>query len=285
MVRSYRSLRISLGALLLLAFGCTTGKVIREGKGWREVEGRDSGKSVIEMMTDDPGVLADLAKTAPDARVRTEALLRVKDPGVLAEMVRIEADPAVRLTVVGRLSDERVLRDLAQNDRDDGVRQAAAARADVLKTVDSRHPEYAGWAACKPGTWVKLKVDLRVNDSRSSIEIVRTLLECSSERAILEQKVVSTGKGPQGYTRDLLTRFDVAYGRKVEDDGDLTLQGRTAKCKWVRYNFQRGGDVAQIRRWLRDEVPGGVARIDMEVSPEGQPLSHLTAVATAWERR
>jgi hypothetical protein len=280
-----RSFHVSLGALLLLALGCTTGKVLREGKGWREVEGKDSGKSVIEMMTDDPGVLADLAKTAPDARVRAEALLRVKDPGVLAEMVRIEADPAVRLSVVGRLSDEKVLKDLAQNDRDDTVRQAAAARADVLKTVDARHPEYAGWASCKPGTWVRLKVDMRISDSRSTVEIVRTLLECAPEKVILEQKVVSTGRGPQGICRDLLTRFDVAYGRKVEDDGDLTLQGRTMKCRWVRHNFQRGGDVAQIRRWMREEVPGGVARIDMEVSPEGQPLSYLTATATAWERR
>ena len=39
---------------------------------------------------------------------------------------------------------------------------------------------------------------------------------------------------------------------------------------------------AQVRRWLRDEVPGGVARLDLEVSPEGQPLTHLTALATAW---
>jgi hypothetical protein len=36
---------------------------------------------------------------------------------------------------------------------------------------------------------------------------------------------------------------------------------------------------------MNDDVPGGIARIDMEVSPEGQPLSALTAVATAWERR
>jgi len=74
----------------------------------------------------------------------------------------------------------------------------------------------------------------------------------------------------------------VAYGRMVEDDGEFVFQGRTTRGHWVRYNFQRGGDVAQVRRWLRDEVPGGVARIDLEVSPEGQPLTHLTALATAW---
>ena len=115
--------------------------------------------------------------------------------------------------------------------------------------------------------------------------MVRTLLECCPERVVLEQKVAGTGKALQGVSKDFLTRFDVAYGRRVEDEGTMQLQGRTLKCKWVRHNFQRGGDIAQVRRWMSDDVPGGVARIDMEVSPEGQPLSALTAVATAWERR
>src|SRR5215831_11621397 len=103
-----RTLQIGLAALLLLAAGCASKKVVREGKGWREVEAKDS--TVIEMMTDDPDVLADLAKTAPDSRVRTEALLRVKDSAVLAEVVQKEQDPAVRRTIVGRITDLAVLR-------------------------------------------------------------------------------------------------------------------------------------------------------------------------------
>src|SRR5687768_8072788 len=94
---------VSLAAILALALGCAPAKVVREGKGWREVEAKDS--TVIEMMTDDPEVLADLAKTSPDPRVRTEALLRVKDSTVLAEVVRKEQDPAIRRTIVGRLTD------------------------------------------------------------------------------------------------------------------------------------------------------------------------------------
>lgn len=277
--------RFTLSALLVASLAaCTPAKVIREGNGWREVESKNAGPTVIEMMTDDPGVLADLAKSAPDARVRTEALLRVKDSAVLADMVRKEQDASVRRTITGRLVDEKILRDLAQNDPDDVVKQFAANRLDILRTIDSKHPEYVSWLSSKPGTWVKFKVDLRVNDSRSSVEIVRTLLECTTDRAIFEQKVVPTGKGLQGIAGDVLRRFDVAFGRKVEDDADFAFQGRTVKAHWVRYNFQRGGDVAQVRRWLRDEVPGGVGRIDLEVSPEGQPLSMMTAVATAWGR-
>jgi hypothetical protein len=273
----------TLACLFLLSAGCAQTKVVREGKGWREVEARNS--TVIEMMTDDPDVLADLAKTAPDARVRTEALLRVKDSAVLAEVVRKEQDPAIRRTIVGRLNDPAVLRDIAKNDPDATVKETAEARAQMLRTVDARHPEYASWAGCKPGAWVKLRIDLKLDGRRSSLELVRTLLECGPDRAVVEQKVAATGKGPQGLVGDLLTRYDVAFGRKVEDDGDLVFQGRTVKCRWVRHNFQRGGDVAQIRRWLRDEVPGGVARIDLDVTPEGQPISSITATATSWDKR
>ncbi len=278
-----RRIQFVLAAVLLVAAGCAQKKIVREGKGWREVEAKDS--TVIEMMTDDPDVLADLAKTSPDARVRTEATLRVKDPAVLAEVVRKEQDPALRRTIVGRLKDPAVLKDIAKSDPDASVQQTAAARAQMLRTVDARHPEYASWSGCRPGAWVRLRVELKIDGTRSSLELVRTLLECGADRAILEQKVVATGRGPEGIAGDLLGRFDVAYGRKVEDDGDLHFQGRTVKSRWVRHNFQRGGDIAQIRRWLRDEVPGGVARIDLEVSPEGQPLSSMTAVATAWEKR
>jgi hypothetical protein len=269
--------RSLIAAVLLISVGCAQTKVVREGKGWREVEAKDS--TVIEMMTDDPEVLADLAKTAPDARVRTEAVLRVKDSAVLSEVVRKEQDPAIRRTIVARINDPAVLRDIAKSDPDAAVRETADARAQILRTVDAKHPEFAGWSGCKPGAWVKLRVEVRIDGRRSSIDVVRTLLECGPDRVVLEQK------GAQGYVGDLLNRFDVAFGRKVEDDGDLILQGRTVKSRWVRHNFQRGGDVAQIRRWLRDEVPGGVARIDLDVTPEGQPITSIMAVATAWERR
>ena len=277
-----RSAQITLASLLLFAAGCASAKVVREGKGWREVEAKDS--TVIEMMTDDPDVLADLAKTAPDSRVRTEAALRVKDSAVLAEVITKEQDPAVRRTLVARLTDPAVLKDIAKNDPDPTVKETAAARAQMLRTIDTRHPEFFGWSGCKPGAWVVLRIDLNMDGQKYSFDLVRTLLECSADRAVLEQKVASTGKGPTGVVADLLSRFDVAYGRKVEDDGDFQFQGRMVKAKWVRYNFQRGDDIAQIRRWLRDEVPGGVARIDLEVSPIGQPLASLRATATSWRR-
>jgi hypothetical protein len=276
--------RALFSVVLLVAVGCTA-RVVREGNGWRETESKDPGKTTVDVTTSDPKVLAELARTAPDVRVRAEAQSRISDPATLAEIIAVEKDSGLRRRMVDRLTDEALLRQLAQNDSDDGIKQAAAARADMLKTVDPKHPEFTGWSCCRPGTWVRWKVEVKSNGERSTVEMVRTLLECCPERVVLEQKVVSTGKSLQGLPREFLTRFDVAYGRKVEDEGDLQLQGRTMKCKWVRHNFQRGGDIAQVRRWMNSDVPGGVARIDMEVSPEGQPNSSMMAVAVSWERK
>lgn len=279
-----RPARALFGLVLLVAVGCSA-RVVREGTGWRETESKEPGKTTVEVTTSDPKVLAELAKTAPDARVRGEAQSKISDPSSLADIIAVEKEAPLRKRMVERLTDEALLRQLAQNDSDEGIKQAASSRADLLKTVDPKHPEFNGWTCCRPGTWVRWKVEVKTNGERSSVEMVRTLLECCPERVVLEQKVASTGRPLQGIPRDFLTRFDVAYGRKVEDEGDLQLQGRTMKCKWVRHHFQRGGDIAQVRRWMNSDIPGGVARIDMEVSPEGQPLSSLTAVAVSWERK
>jgi len=278
------SIRILSCVALVLAVGCTSAKVVREGNGWRETENKD-GKTDISITSSDPKVLADIAKTHADARIRGQAQSQISDPAVVADIVKVEKDAPLRRKMVDRLTDETLLKSLAQSDPDDGIKQAAASRADMLKTVDPKHPEFSGWSCCKPGTWVKWKVEVKTNGERSSVEIVRTLLECCPERVVLEQKIAATGKSLQGVPRDFLTRFDVAYGRKVEDEGTMQLQGKTVKGKWVRHNFQRGADIAQVRRWMNTDVPGGVARIDMEGSPEGQPLSSLMAVATSWERK
>lgn len=277
-------IRVLSLAVLVAAAGCTTAKVVREGNGWKETEAKD-GKTEITITSSDPKVLAEIAKTHADARIRGQAQAKIVDPAALPDIVKVEKDAALRRKMVERLTDEALLKSLAKSDPDAGIQQTAAARADMLRTVDPKHPEFAGWTGYKPGTWVRWKVEVKTLGEKSQVEIVRTLLECCPERVVIEQKLAGNGKALQGVPREFLTRFDVAYGRKVEDEGTMQLQGKPVKAKWVRHNFQRGGDVAQVRRWINADVPGGVARIDMEVSPEGQPLSSLMAVATSWESK
>src|SRR5207249_11028807 len=39
------------------------------------------------------------------------------------------------------------------------------------------------------------------------------------------------------------------------------------------WHFSRGRDIVHLRRWFHDPIPGGIARIDLEVAPEGDRKS------------
>lgn len=263
-------------AFLALFAACSQPKVVREGEGWRETE------SAVEITSDDPQVLAGIAKTHSDPRFRSAAIAKISDPAVLADVVRSEKDPALRKGAVERVDDETVLDQLAANDQDAGVKEAASSRRDVLRTVGSRHPEYKGWAGRAPGSWVRMKVEVKVQTWKSNVEIVRKLQACRPERAVLEQKDLATGKGVQGIFKEMLSGYDLSVGRSEENDGELEIGGQKVKCKWTRWSFSRGRDIVHIRRWHHEPIPGGVARIDLEVAPEGQPQRQMVAWVTGW---
>src|SRR5581483_12116917 len=84
-----RSARVLVSIVLALAAGCAE-KVVREGPGWRETEGKEPAKTTVEVTTSDPKALAELAKNAPDSRVRAEAQSKIVDPAALAEVIAVE---------------------------------------------------------------------------------------------------------------------------------------------------------------------------------------------------
>jgi hypothetical protein len=266
----------SIVVLLIVAAGCAGPKVIRQGEGWKETE------TSVEVTSEDPRLLAELATTHADARIRAAAIAKVSDATVLTGIVRTEKDPALRKGAVDRVDDEAVLAEIARSDPDPAVQQAAAARRDLLRTVGSGHVEYASWAAAKPGTWVRLRLDLQVGDRRSTADVSRKLVACRPDRAVFEQRDVATGRGVQGITRDLLSGYDLAVGQTESDTGELEVGGKKVKCRWTRWSFTKGGDIVRIRRWFHEAVPGGIARVDLEVAPLGDAQRVLTARVTSW---
>ncbi len=278
-MRSSSRFPVPPSRLLLLAVllaGCSAPAVLREGEGWRETE------SSVEVSSDDPAVLAGIARTHPDARVRAAAIGKISDAAVLADLARSEKEPALRKAAVDRLDDEALLDRVAREDADPAVQAAARARRDVLRTVAAGHVEYASWASRKPGAWVQMKLDLQVGDRRSSARVARKLVSCRPDRAVFEQSDPATGRGPEGLFRDLLQGYDLCVGRTEEDAGDLEIAGKRERCRWKRWMFTRGRDIVRVRRWFHDSVPGGVARIDLEVAPLGDAPRTLTGTAVAW---
>jgi hypothetical protein len=89
----------------------------------------------------DQALLADIAKTASDWRVRGDAVDKVTDQAALADIAKTDPAPNVRRIAVNKLTDQAVLAHIAKSDRYGEVRQAGVWRltdqallADIAKS-------------------------------------------------------------------------------------------------------------------------------------------------------
>ncbi|HXX92857.1 MAG TPA: HEAT repeat domain-containing protein [Planctomycetota bacterium] len=273
--------RIPALALLLLPQACSSPQVVKEGPGWREVQA--SGQTTqVEVTTEDPQALATIARTNPDPRLRESAAARLEDPAVLSEVARGDAEPRVRVAAVSRLTDRAVLSFVAQNDADESVRSAAAERRDVVRFVRPGHPEHAGWTGRAPGTWVRLKVELKVGERIATVEVLRTIVRSGVSGVLLEQREAMTRRALQGTVKEMLERTDFPAGNSQEGQDSAEIGGRRVGCRTVLWSGQYGRVIARIKFWLSEEVPGGIARVDVEESPEGEPIRYLRARVIGW---
>jgi hypothetical protein len=272
----------SFALLAVLLAACqSSAQVVREGPGWREV--RVSEKETrFELANPDPKAAAEIARTHPDPALRAAALDRVGDPAVLAQVASGDADAGVRRRAVGRIVDRATLASIAEKDADPAIRALAAERRDLVRWVSAKSPEHAAWASRPVGAWVRYRIDLVSGADKSSLVVVRTLAACGPAGAVVEQRDAATGKALNGRVRELLDRADAPSGRRVENVESIDLRGRRVDCPTALVSGQFGSVIARIKTWRSDEIPGGLARIDVEESPEGFPLRSLRAFAAEW---
>jgi hypothetical protein len=266
---------------LLFLTACTQAVVVKEGSGWREVQSSGSA-TTVEVTTTDPRELAEIARTNPDPRLRAAAVAKIADPVVLAEIAKKDSDPAIRKSAIERVSDRVALADIAQTDSDDGVRAAAAERRDLVRFLRPGHPEHAGWVSRAPGSWIRLRAELRVGDRTSQTEVLRTVTASSPAGISMEQRDATSRRALTGTVKDMLDRADFPAGTKQEGEDTADIGGRKVPCHTVLWSGQYGRIIARIKYWLCDQVPGGLARIDIEESPEGEPLRYLRVRVQQW---
>ena len=293
-------MRIMIVALALTLGGCAqAAKVLREGEGWREVEytapagsGMSPMKSPddrlntrIEITTTDEALLGRLARTNPEVRVRREASERVRDQAVLTDIARNDEVAFLRRRAVERLYDKTVLAGIAGKDPDPGVKEAALNRREILHGVTGKQTEYRYWAACRPGSSVRLKVEARVGygPSWEAVEILRTFVDLGPQAAYYEQKVHPSGAPLGGIAKLMLADVEEGTARQDEGDEAVELSGRKVACHWVKSNAERRGVILRAKTWFSSEVPGGIAKFEMEEAPLGEPMRFLRARALGWE--
>lgn len=276
--------RILVAATLFGAACAAAPQVVREGEGWRELQ--EGSGTRIEITTGDQALLAKLATTHEDGRVRAEAAARVTDQVALGRIARSEKDPAVRKMIVERLIDPDVLLEVARSDGDSGVRAIAAARAKNLIKIGPQHADYKSWQAARPGAWVVLSADVKESAAKVPFQITRKCLGAVGDKIVLEQRVTPEGDRLADRVRSMLSHLNPGSGRPRQDEGQDSVEigGRRLQCRWVRLTQQRDDTIVRIRCWFQDEIPGGVARMDIEEAPEGAPLRTMIALASSWQR-
>jgi hypothetical protein len=271
-------------AILLLPAACASSQVVvREGAGWRETQASSAeAPTVVEVTTDDPQALAAIARTHPDPRLRAAAVEKLNDPEVLAEVAKGDADASVRGRAVSKIVDKNVLAAIARDEKDETIRAAAADRRDLLRWVPAKHPEYGAWSGAAPATWVRFKAEMKEGERVTASEFLRALVRATPEGVLLEQREAATRRALQGRLKDMLARTDTPAGRRVDDEDSQEVRGRRLKCRTVLYSGQWGGTIVRLKQWMSEDVPGGVVRIDVEESPEREPLRYLRATLVSW---
>jgi UDP-N-acetylglucosamine 2-epimerase len=94
----------------------------------------------------DQQLLADIAKNDVDWHVRHRAVGKLTDPQVLTDIAKNDLDKRVRMLAVKKITDQHVLADIAKNDKDKLVRKTATQclsdpqlLADVAKEGNGAH--------------------------------------------------------------------------------------------------------------------------------------------------
>lgn len=270
--------RMLMAVSVFLAACATPEVVVRQGEGWREVQA-GSG-TAVQVTATDQKTLGVLATTHADARVRAQASERLTDPAALSQVARRESDVSIRKAAVARVLDPELLGEIGRTDADPSVRQAAAERAEVLIPLEARHPEYKYWSNSRTGSWVALSGEVKSGSSRTPVQLTRRLVGTWGEKIILEQEVAPKGQA----LKSMLAHAGSLQGRRDEGSEDVEIAGRRIPCRWARQVVQRDDVIIRCRVWLNDGIPGGLARLEIEESPEGRPLRTLLASATQWQR-
>ena len=101
---------------------------------------------------DESDLLEHVARRAPEAELRRDALERVTRPSLLLERALEDADPGIRLALLGRIDDETQLARIAERARksDKALNRAARERIEALRIARGESTQALSDAARAP---------------------------------------------------------------------------------------------------------------------------------------
>jgi len=145
------------------------------------------------------------------------------------------------------------------------------------------NPEYAGWAAQKPGAWVRFEQTADAGRDRTISEIRCVLIDVSPTRAVIEVRTrILSGEEARELPlerREIFART-VHNGRVTEGEERITVAGRDLKCRWIEDVAGRDKDEVVTKSWYCNDVPG--ALVKREIRAARDPAAVTILMAEQW---
>ena len=165
---------------------------------------------------------------------------------------------------------------------------AALLAALAPPAQEKESPEYEYWASCKPGSWVKTRMEFENQGQKMEFEAVTRLLEVTPEKVSVETlRRMKTGdrsvdSAPQ---RTEYKSREPEKGKILnEKDEEITVAGKTLKCRYYEIETETPDKKGRttVKAWMTKEIPGGAAKSEVS-SPQFKAPIRITALE--WEKK
>ena len=165
---------------------------------------------------------------------------------------------------------------------------AALLAALPLLAQEKESPEYEYWASCKPGSWVKTRMEFDNQGQKLEFEAVTRLLEVTPEKVSVEtlrrmkQGDRSVDSPPQ---RSEYKAKDPRKGKTIDErDEEISVAGKTLKCRYYEIETETPDKKSKttVKAWMSKEIPGGAAKSEI-LSPQFKGPIRITALE--WEKK
>jgi hypothetical protein len=158
----------------------------------------------------------------------------------------------------------------------------------LLAGQDKPNPEYGYWADCKPGSWVKNRMEFENKGQKMEFESVTRLLEVTADKVVVEtMRRMKTGdksidSPPQ---RTEIKAMAPEKGKTVsEKDEEISIGGKTLNCRYLEIETESADKKTKttVKAWMSKEIPGGAAKSEV-TSPELK--GPIRVIALEWEKK
>ena len=159
------------------------------------------------------------------------------------------------------------------------IKFAGVALLAALLCQEKANPSYEYWSTCKPGSWVKNRMDMEHQGQKFEIESTTRLVEVTPEKVLIE--TVMKNSLPR---KTEIKAVEAQKGKTiVEKEAELTVAGKTLQC---RYFEMESEDVEKkkvtVKAWMSKEIPGGIAKSEVLTESVKGPIR---TVALEWEKK